>query len=71
MAVHIHIAKNPVLHKRTKHFGVRHHYVREVVANGQMDLVYTPTKDRAADLLTKALMRDTFQTLRFKLGMKE
>lgn len=27
-------AKNPVFHNRSKHIDVRHHYVREVLKNG-------------------------------------
>ena len=32
------LAKNPVHHNNTKHIDVRHHYVRECVANGTIAL---------------------------------
>ncbi len=67
----IQIARNPILHKRTKHIDVRHHYVREVVANGFLHLSYVPSKEQVADILTKPVPRDGFQTLRNKLGLLE
>ncbi len=67
----IQIARNPILHKRTKHIDVRHHYVREVVGKGQLELIYIPTKDQLADLLTKPLPRDSFQMLCAKMGLKK
>ncbi len=66
----IQIAKNPVLHKRTKHIDVRHHFVRDVVHNGIIELSYINTKEQVADILTKALPRDQFQLLRTKLGLE-
>ena len=58
------MTKNPVMHRRTKHIDIRHHFVREAVARGDVTLVYVPTSEQAADLLTKALTRATVQRLR-------
>ncbi|CAH0520377.1 unnamed protein product [Peronospora belbahrii] len=38
------LAKNPELHKRTKHIDIRFHFVREKVAGGRVMLKYCPTK---------------------------
>ncbi len=65
----IHLASNPGHHKRTKHIDIRHHYLRDVVANGDIKLTYVPTKQQAADLLTKPLPRDQFQGLRKLFGL--
>jgi len=40
---------------RTKHIDLRYHFIRHVVANGVLCLVYCPTEDMAANILTKAL----------------
>jgi len=50
--------KNPVHHARTKHFDIRHHFVRDAVENGDITVNYVPSNENPADILTKALSRD-------------
>ena len=42
-------------HTRTKHIDVHCHFIRWVVENRTLHLVYCPTADMLADMLTKAL----------------
>jgi len=42
-------------HARTKHIDIRYHFIRFVVQNGSIKLVYCPTDSMTADTLTKAL----------------
>lgn len=42
-------------HARTKHIGVRYHYIRYSIEAGSIRLLYCPTNDNTADVLTKAL----------------
>jgi transposase InsO family protein len=49
------LARNPEFHARTKHIEVRHHYVREKLEEGIIELQYCPTADQTADILTKSL----------------
>ncbi|KAJ9567521.1 hypothetical protein OSB04_003487 [Centaurea solstitialis] len=49
------LTKDRVLHDRTKHIDIRHHYIREVVARGDLKVVKISTDDNAADMLTKPL----------------
>jgi hypothetical protein len=42
-------------HMRTKHIDVRYHWIRWVVEEGAMHLVYCPMDDMVADMLTKVL----------------
>ena len=51
----IKLATNPVMHKRSKHIDTKFHFIREKVEDKTVELVYTPTDQLAADLLTKAL----------------
>ena len=39
------LAKNPGNHSRSKHIAIQHHFVREAVANGDVDLTYVATAD--------------------------
>jgi len=50
--------KNPTHHARTKHFDIRHHFVRDAVENGDIAVSYIPSKENPADIFTKALSRD-------------
>lgn len=58
------LSENPVMHKRTKHIDVRHHFIRERLESGDIALRYVATQNQLADLLTKPLNRDVFQRLR-------
>ena len=64
-------AQNPVFHRRTKHIHIRYHYVREAVIENTIGLVYCPTSEMTADILTKAIPKDQFIFLREKMGIKE
>jgi len=55
------LAKNNVFHGRTKHIKTRHHFVREKVADGSVELRYVHTSEMVADGLNKPLPRDPFQ----------
>ena len=64
------VARNPVSHNRTKHIDIKFHYVREALEDGIIDLMYCPTKQMTADILTKPLARQQFETFRLKMGLK-
>ena len=57
-------SRNPVDHQRSKHIDLRYHYVRAKVKDGDVKLVYCPTEDMVADLLTKYLAAPRFVRLR-------
>jgi hypothetical protein len=49
---------------KTRHMNVRFFWTKERVDNGEIQIVYTPTDDMVADILTKPLQGDKFLTLR-------
>ena len=49
--------KNPVFHARTKHFDMRHHFIRDVVAKGELSVGYISGSENPADIFTKSLDR--------------
>ena len=67
----LNLAHNPVYHDRTKHIEVRHHFIRDKILSGEINLDYVATKEQLADILTKALGRTAFERLRGQLGLVE
>ena len=65
----IKIAYNPVQHSRTKHIEIRHHFIRDHVARGDIELAYVCTKDQLADIFTKPLDEARFTYLRNELNI--
>ncbi|GKC53904.1 retrovirus-related pol polyprotein from transposon TNT 1-94 [Tanacetum coccineum] len=57
------ISCNPVQHSRTKHIHTRHHFIKEQVKNGIIELYFIRTKYQLADMFTKSLSKDRFQYL--------
>ena len=51
------LASDPTNHSRAKHIDIRYHFVRERIASKDIRLVYIPTRDMVADIMTKALAR--------------
>jgi transposase InsO family protein len=63
------LTKNPAYHSRTKHIDIRHHFIRDSVEVGDIELRYVATDDMAADVLTKALARDKHEKHTAALGL--
>ncbi|CDO68674.1 hypothetical protein BN946_scf184652.g1 [Trametes cinnabarina] len=49
------LTKDGSYHTRTKHIDVRYHFIRYSINAGSIRLLYCPTGDMTADILTKAL----------------
>jgi hypothetical protein len=58
-----------MFHATTKHIEAKHHFIREQIHLGNVDLAHIPSEDQVANILTKALGRVKFQGLRDKLGI--
>lgn len=65
----ISVAKNPVLHSKTKHIEVRFHFLRDHVEKGDIDLSYVSTHEQLADIFTKPLDQSCFTRLQGELGV--
>jgi hypothetical protein len=63
------VAKNPVLHSKTKHIEVRYHFLRDHVEKGDIELSYVSTQDQLADIFTKPFDHATFARLRGEFGV--
>jgi hypothetical protein len=65
----INISKNPVQHSKTKHIEIRHHFLRDNVEKGNVELLFCKSEDQLADIFTKPLCRESFCRLRVLLGL--
>ena len=65
------LSKNPSNHSRTKHIDLNCHVIREVIHRKQIDVEYCESNKMLADILTKGLGKERFETLRCLSGVQE
>ena len=65
------MTRNPQFHGRAKHIDLKVHFIRERVESKELKLVYCPTDQMVADILTKGIPRQTLETLRPQTGLVE
>ena len=51
------LSKNPVNRQRSKHIDVKYHFSRTTLSEGKIDIIYCPSEDMVADILTKPVAR--------------
>ena len=60
----INLSKNLIQHSLTKHIEVRHHFLRDEVLKGSIQLNFIPTQNQLADIFTKPLKNKDFMRIR-------
>src|SRR5258707_9285334 len=63
------LMENPIFHTCSKHIEVRHHWMREKVGDGTIQLEYVLTTDQVVDIFTKPLNVEKFRKFRDMLGL--
>jgi hypothetical protein len=63
------LAKEHQYHARTKHIDIRFHFIRWIIEEGKIRLVYCPTEEMVADVLTKALPSPKVKHFAHALGL--
>nr|GEW56327.1 hypothetical protein [Tanacetum cinerariifolium] len=61
---------NNVQHSRSKHIDIRHHFIKEQVENGVVELYFVRIEYQLADIFTKPLAREQLEFLINKLVMR-
>nr|GEX71636.1 copia protein [Tanacetum cinerariifolium] len=56
---------------RSKHIDIRHHFIREQVERGMVELYFVSMDYQLADIFTKALPRQRFEFILPRLGIKD
>jgi hypothetical protein len=65
----ISIVKNLVFHKKIRHVERRHHFLRDHVEKGDIEMRYIDTEKQLTDIFTKSLDSSRFANLRGKIGV--
>ncbi|PNY13324.1 gag-protease polyprotein [Trifolium pratense] len=65
----INISKNLIQHIKTKHIGICHYFIRDLVENKIVTLEHVATEKQLADIFTKALDANSFEKLMGELGI--
>jgi hypothetical protein len=63
------VAKNLVFHKKMRHVDRRHHFLRDFVEKGDIEMRYIDTERQLADIFTKPLDSSRFTDLRGGIGV--
>ena len=63
------LAKEHQYHACTKHIDVRFHFIRWIIEEGKVRLVYCPTEDMVADVFSKALPSPKVKHFATALGL--
>ena len=60
---------NPILHARTKHVEVDHHFIREKVQTKALGVDHIPAEEQIANIFTKPLGSHLFSSFKTKLNV--
>jgi len=63
------LSKNPILHFRAKHIEIKHHFIRDYVQKGILDIQFIDTEHQWADIFTKSLTVERFDFIKKNLNI--
>ena len=52
-----------------KHINIAHHFLRDLVQDAVLNLVYITSEDNLADIFTKPLPKKVHQDLMYEIGI--
>jgi len=63
------LSKNPILHSRAKHIEIKHHFIRDYVQKGVLDIQFIDIDHQWTGIFTKALTVERFNFIKKNLNM--
>jgi len=63
------LSNNSILHSRAKHIEIKHHFIKNYVQKGILDIQFIDTKNQCADIITKPLTVERFDFIKKNLNM--
>ena len=67
----IQLCKDPVQHQHRKHIEIHMHFIRKIINDHILEVLYCPTKDQVADIFMKTLTEVKFTKLWLMVGVQE
>lgn len=67
----IHLARNSAFHSRTKHIGLRYHFIRSLLEDEVLTLIKIQGSKNPADMLTKVVTIDKLKLCSTSVGLLE
>jgi hypothetical protein len=67
----IKLAKDPIQHQHSKHIELHMHFIRKLIHDQVIEVLFFSTEDQVADIFTKSLTEAKFSKLRSMLGVEE
>lgn len=65
------LTRNPVYYGKSKHIRIKFHFIRELIQNQEVEVLFCGSKEQVADVFTKALHRGNFIRLKKALGVED
>jgi len=63
------LSKNSILHSREKHIEIKHHFIRDYVQKGILEIQFIDTEHQWANIFTKPLTVERFDFIKKNLNM--
>lgn len=63
-------AYSQVYNRKSRHIGLRHSYIKDLIANAVISVIYVRSEQNLADPLTKGLTRELVRKTSIRMGLK-
>jgi hypothetical protein len=67
----IKLTKDPVQHQCNKYIELHMHFIRKIIHDQVIEVLFFPTEDQVANIFTKSLTEENFSKLQSMLGVQE